>query len=326
MAAHADQASAPRVLSLNGTTSFVPAATVRVRAPFDCRIDRVLVNPGSHTKKGDPLLELSSTDLAEARSNYEAAISHWIRDKYDRDHKRLMVSENSILKAELIDAENSETQSLQKMKLARDRLLAYGLSDQEIDEAPRQDRLPEVKMTQRSPADGIVVQRSAVLGNYYDRNDTLLVIAGIDELQVIARAEPRDAGQLKVGQPLTVKLPFSNRTLNARVEAIHPDAEPGAGTVSIRATIPNPDHGLKAGVFVRLEVDVVPSPRSSTVRAITAERKSSVGVEERLNAVERDLERLLEEKDARSANEEIRRRLIELERKLDRVLDRDTGK
>ena len=49
-----------------------------------------------------------------------------------------MVSPNSIPKAELIDAENSETQSRQKMNLARERLLAYGLSDQEIDEAPTQ--------------------------------------------------------------------------------------------------------------------------------------------------------------------------------------------
>ena len=148
------------------------------------------------------------------------------------------------------------------------------------------------------------------------------MIAGIDELQVIARAEPRDAGQLKVGQPLTVKFPFSNRTLMPEVEAIHSDTEPGTGKVSIRATIPNPDHVMKAGIFVRLEVDIVPSPASSTVRAITAEHKSNLGVEDAVERGRARLARLLEEKNVSIANEEIRRRLIELERKLDRVLDR----
>ena len=58
-----------------------------VRTQFDSRVDKVLVDLGTTVKIGDPLLELFSTDLAEAKSNYEAAISQWARDKKVLDYK-----------------------------------------------------------------------------------------------------------------------------------------------------------------------------------------------------------------------------------------------
>ena len=58
-----------------------------VRTQFDSRVDKVLVDFGTIVKVDDPLLELFSTDLAEAKSNYEAAVSQWARDKEVLDYK-----------------------------------------------------------------------------------------------------------------------------------------------------------------------------------------------------------------------------------------------
>ena len=70
-----------------GTTDYDPATVTVVRTQFDSRVDKVLVDLGTTVKQGDPLLELFSTDLAEAKSNYEAAISQWARDKKVLDYK-----------------------------------------------------------------------------------------------------------------------------------------------------------------------------------------------------------------------------------------------
>ena len=130
-------------MKLFGTTDYDPATVTVVRTQFDSRVDRVLVDLGSTVKKGDPLLELFSTDLAEAKSNYEAAISQWARDKKVLDYKTPLAQGNNIARKEVIEAENDEAQSRLKMKLAKDKLLVYGLTDKEIENATQRGWGPE---------------------------------------------------------------------------------------------------------------------------------------------------------------------------------------
>ena len=116
-----------------------------VRTQFDSRVDRVLVDLGTPVKQGTPLLELFSTDLAEAKSNYEAAISQWERDKKVLDYKTPLAIGNNIARKELIEAENDEAQSRLKMKLAKDKLLVYGLTDKEIENAKTEDGVQKAR-------------------------------------------------------------------------------------------------------------------------------------------------------------------------------------
>ena len=71
----------PTILSLFGTTDYDPSTVTTVRSQFDSRVDKVLVDLGSIVKKDDPLLDLFSTDLAAAKSDYEVAVSQWTHDK-----------------------------------------------------------------------------------------------------------------------------------------------------------------------------------------------------------------------------------------------------
>ena len=61
----------PMTLRLSGTTDYDPATVTVVRTQFDSRVDKVLVDLGSTVRIDQPLLELFSNDLAEAKSSYE---------------------------------------------------------------------------------------------------------------------------------------------------------------------------------------------------------------------------------------------------------------
>ena len=63
----------PVILRLTGVTDYDPATLTVIRSMFDCRIDKVLVDFGAVVTVGDPLLEVFSTDLAQAKSDYETA-------------------------------------------------------------------------------------------------------------------------------------------------------------------------------------------------------------------------------------------------------------
>jgi RNA polymerase sigma factor (sigma-70 family) len=321
-----NEPSRPTILDLVGATSVAMENCISIQFPFDSRVDKIHVDLGSRVSPGDPLLELSSEVLAEAKSNYELATGEWDHDKKMLDYKQPLASANQITRKELIEVENALAQSRLKMKLAKDKLLLYGLTEKEIAQALNEGGAQKARMVPRSRVAGVVIERTAVPGSYYTSRDTLLVIADLDTLLVIANVDSRDAEQLVAGQRVTVKFPFGDRTEDARVEAINWENAPVTGKVTVRTSIPNRDHRLKPGMMVQLAVNLGTAVTSrGGESAVATEDQSSLGVERRLHEVERKLERtlerLLDEKGARSPNEEILRRLNELERKLDRVLN-----
>ena len=143
-AAIAERADSPFTLHAFGLTDYDPATVTVVRTPLDSRVDEVLVDFGSSVKAGDPLLELFSQDLAEAKSNYEAATREWARDKEVR-----VVSGQILSLENAIEAKNDEAYSRLKMKLARDKLLVYGLSEKEIENVKNEDGVQKAKMILR---------------------------------------------------------------------------------------------------------------------------------------------------------------------------------
>ena len=76
-----EQTVSRSTLNLFGKLDLVPDMVVRVHTPVECRVDEVLVELGQTVKKGDPLLESFSTELAEAKRDYLAASSQWERDR-----------------------------------------------------------------------------------------------------------------------------------------------------------------------------------------------------------------------------------------------------
>jgi membrane fusion protein, heavy metal efflux system len=263
----------PTILSLFGTTDYDPATVTTVRLQFDSRVDRVLVDLGSVVRKDDPLLELFSTDLAAAKSDYEVAVSQWVHDKRVYDYKKPLADANTLARKEAIEVENDEAQSRLKMKLARDKLLVYGLNDDEIEAAKKEDGKEKAKMNLRARADGVVVKRDVVQGNYYDSKDTLLTIAPLEHLWVRGGVSELDAENVEVGQAVKVIFPFSvsNREIVSQVDYIEKAIDPDTRSAKFRATIPNPGGRAKAGAFVKVQVQVPPKlgrtviPRSAMV-------------------------------------------------------------
>ena len=109
----------------------------------------------------------------------------------------------------MIDVENNEQQSRLKMKLARDKLLVYGLTEAEIKNVPNEDGVEKARMILRSRGEGVVVKRTVVRGNYYDSKDELMTIVPLDHLWVRGNVGEHDAEKLKVGQTLKVIFPFT---------------------------------------------------------------------------------------------------------------------
>lgn len=257
------------VLKLAGMTAYDPATLTVVRTQFDSRVDKVLVDLGSVVKKGDPLLELFSNSLADAKSTFETASNQWGRNKKVLDYKKPLVESDALPRKELIEIENDEAQSRLAMKLAMDKLLVFGLNQKEIDDTKAEDGVKKARMTLRSVADGIVVKREVVPGNFYDPKDDLLTIAPLDHLWVRSSISEIDADKVRAGQSLRVIFPYTQRTIPGKVEYIEKAIDPDSRSAKFRTSIPNPDRQFLAGAFVRVQLDLPPEPGHTVIPRVS---------------------------------------------------------
>ncbi len=255
----------PVILRLTGVTDYDPATLTVVRSMFDSRIDKVLVDFGAVVAVGDPLLELFSTDLAQAKSDYETARSQWTRDKKVLDYKAPLAKSETIPRKELIEIENDESKSRLQMKLAKDKLLVYGLTETEIAGIQNEDGVQKARLILRSQADGIVLKRTAVPGNYYDAKDELMEIAPLDHLWVRGSVSELDADKVEIGQTIRVIFPYSDQTISAEVRGIDKAIDPETRSARFRTSIPNPGRRFKAGMFVRVLLEVPPRPGETVI-------------------------------------------------------------
>jgi cobalt-zinc-cadmium efflux system membrane fusion protein len=259
------QQTKPTVLRLAGVTDYDPATLTVVRTMFDSRVDKVLVDLGHVVKMGDPLFQLYSNTLAEAKSAYETAFSQWTRDKKVLDYKVPLAKEGSLPRKELIEVENDEAQSRLAMKLAKDKLLVFGLHDKEIEAARTEDGVQKARMTLRSVADGVVIKRGVVPGNYYNPADELMTIAPLDHLWVRGLVSELDAEKVRLGQDLKIVFPYADRTLPAKVEYIDKAIDPETRAMRFRTSIPNRGAAFKAGMFVRVLLEIPPIPGRTVI-------------------------------------------------------------
>ena len=123
----------PIRLELLGTTEYITETLTKIRPMFKGRVDKVHVAINQAVKKGDPLVDLYSKDLAEAKSAYEIERIQWVYDKNLLDTREPLVQSKAISQQLFEETRNNEMKSRREYEVARDKLFVYGLSEDEVE-------------------------------------------------------------------------------------------------------------------------------------------------------------------------------------------------
>lgn len=248
----------PNRIDINGTTAYDPNAQTQIRPKFSGLIDRVYVGLGADVEAGDPLVDLFSPDLAEAKFSFEKKVAQHEYDRTEAARARNLLETKSISEKEYLSRVNDEKRSAAEAKLAKDELLVYGLTEAEIAAIPKEDGTRKAKMTLRAPATGVVIRRDVVQGNRYDVADVLLVIAPLDHFWVWGSVYPDDASRVKLGQVWVVSCPFAGETHRRVVETIASEIDKETKTLRIGTRIGNENGRIKAEMQVRGYLEIPP--------------------------------------------------------------------
>ena len=262
----------PIRLELPGTTDYDLNTLVKIRPRFDnALVEKVFVSIGQTIKKGNPLFEIRSTELAQAKTDCQSKYVQW-----DHDHKYLvarepLAKEGRITQIIWTDTQNDEKRSRLDYLVSRDKLATYGMLSEQIDKllegltddikkAKEADDNTQDKsrMTILSPIDGVVVERDVVPGNFYDQINMLLTLSPMDKIWVRGNVFESDQDKVHLGQRWDVLFKYTNETFEAKVEQIDNGVDPETRTLQIRASIPNPSKNLKARMLVQATLQIDP--------------------------------------------------------------------
>jgi membrane fusion protein, copper/silver efflux system len=200
---------------------------------FDGYIEKLFVNTtGQAVARGQPLFELYSPELISAQREYLIA-------------KQAAAAGNAA-------STLSHPNELAESSLAR--LRNWGISEQDLDALKNQDQA-HYRLTVRSPAGGIVMEKSVVVGNRVMAGEVLFKIADLSQVWVLAEVFEQDAGLIRTGQAVRARLDaFPGQVFQGKVAFIYPLVNPETRTVKVRVELPNAKGLLKPMMYAQLEI------------------------------------------------------------------------
>jgi Cu(I)/Ag(I) efflux system membrane fusion protein len=189
-------------------------------------VERLLVRAeGDPVSAGQKVAEIYSPDLLSAQQEFLA-----------------LVRAKSLIEGRaLVDA-------------ARERLLFYGMAEREIEEVARNSQARS-RFGMYSPANGFVVELARREGAQIEAGTSLMSIADLSSVWLIADVPERDASRIRAGDAVTARLASARAdTFSGTVDFVYPRLNDAARTTRVRSVVPNEDNELRPGMYANVTI------------------------------------------------------------------------
>jgi Cu(I)/Ag(I) efflux system membrane fusion protein len=131
----------------------------------------------------------------------------------------------------------------------RTRLTVLGMTPAEIDDI-EQTGEPRRLVTVVAPRSGVVVNRGVTVGTSVDPSTTLLTIADLSRVWVLAEVPEANIPGIRVGTTAQLDFPASGRQpFAARVDFLYPTLTDRTRTLRVRFSAANPTGALRPGLY-----------------------------------------------------------------------------
>ena len=234
-----------------GTVDWDADHTTQAITQVNGPISRLLVDDGARVAVNQPLLYVSSPDVASAISTYRKAQNRlaYSRRTLDRnkdllEHKVIAMKDLEASEQDYNDAQSEVENDLQALRI-------FGVTQQEIDDAQRQGVPINPQLAVRSPISGVVVQKLVTPGLVIQAGTTsCFTISDPSPVWVQGHIYDRDLEEVRVGDVVDETDSSFNKTFHGVVSYIEALIDPATRTTSVRIVTKNPEGLLKKDMFV----------------------------------------------------------------------------
>jgi membrane fusion protein, heavy metal efflux system len=225
-----------------------PTTVVHVYPPLSGRVLALKVLPGQEIAKGQIVGMLQSTDLQQARSDYEKARIEAARADLQLNRARDLLQHQVMAQRDFDDLQAVDQADHAELERARETLHILGYKETDTSDL----------VAIRSPIQGVVLDvntGSGELQRSLDNATAIATIANIDDVWVIADLYPRDVQAIRRGQPVEVRVSgYPDTVYHGIVDNISDAVDPTTLTLKVRVVLPNPHHRLKPQMYATISV------------------------------------------------------------------------
>jgi Cu(I)/Ag(I) efflux system membrane fusion protein/cobalt-zinc-cadmium efflux system membrane fusion protein len=218
-----------RLIRAVGQVDYAEPSLSYVNLKYDGWVEKLYVaSTGRSVRKGEPLFDLYSPDVAAAQQEYLIA-----------------------LKA---GAAFGDAPSV--LRSARDKLRLWDLTDAQIEELGKTGEIKKT-LTVYAPGSGIVVEKDVVQGQKVMAGENLYKIADLSRVWILGEVYEYELPFIKPGQEVLASLSYDpGQVFTGKISYIYPYLKPETRTNQIRIEAANPGLKLKPRMFANLEIHV----------------------------------------------------------------------
>jgi membrane fusion protein, multidrug efflux system len=218
-----------------GIGSVTAVHQVTINPEVGGRVTKIFFEPGATVKAGDPLVQLNDAPDRGDLANYEAQ-AHWAETTLQRSSQ---LAQRQFESREIVDQKQSQ------LDQARAQIIKTGaLIDQKLI---------------RAPFSGQLGTRQIEVGQYVTPGAKIVTLTDLSMLFVNFTLPSHMRSEISVGQKVNVTADaFPGRTFSADITTIEPQVSADTRTMTVQATMRNPEGALLPGMFVNAAVVLPP--------------------------------------------------------------------
>ena len=246
----------PHKIMLTAAVEADPSRTVNILSPLSGRVVRLLVHLGDHVLKGQPLVVINSSDLAQAYADDDKARDAQQRTDSTLKRVRGLREAGAGALKDLEQAESEYAQAKAEFNRAEARLNEIGVSSRPKDGL----RL----LTLTAPMNGSVTALTTAPGAFVnDLTASLMTIANLDSVWVTANVPESEIAHVAKGQSVDVSFAaYPGQIFHGAVAFVSQVVEPDTRRDKVRIAFANPGGKFKPNMFATAHFNV---PQKSAV-------------------------------------------------------------
>src|SRR6516225_11706254 len=218
-----------------GIGSVTAVHQVTINPEVGGRVTKIFFEPGAAVKAGDPLVQLNDAPDRGDLANYEAQ-AHWAETTLQRSSQ---LAQRQFESREIVDQKQSQL-------------------DQARAQIIKTEALIDQKLI-RAPFSGQLGTRQIEVGQYVTPGAKIVTLTDLSMLFVNFTLPSHMRSEISVGQKVNVTADaFPGRTFSADITTIEPQVSADTRTMTVQATMRNPEGALLPGMFVNAAVVLPP--------------------------------------------------------------------
>lgn len=221
-----------RKMIANGSVMMDESRTFSVTTRYEGWVERLYVQAeGDRISKGQKLMDIYSPELYAAGQEYLVALRN----------------------AQTMKGTIAERDATRLLEATRQKLRLWEVSDAQIRAIETTGKPPRT-IAVFAQASGTVTKKSVMQGEKVGMGMSLLELADLSEVWVMAEVFEQDLPFVKTGIPVNLRLISDPAyTGSGVIERIYDQLNPERRTVQARIRVPNGNRALKTGMFVRVD-------------------------------------------------------------------------